>query len=211
MKKRNVVEGWSVPREWGGCGTAFVLGGGPSIRALGHDKLIAKINGRYPVVATNTSYLLYPEADVLFGADQKWWADSEQWLHRHVGWWKVTRTAPSIRMPWPLMCISADHAGGLSLDPKRIRGRNSGHMAMNLAVHFGAPQIVLVGVDLDPKGVQHWHDLHTRRPSVESYATWIKDWEQAVPVLAKAGVRVLNANPGSALKCFPFCDLEEFF
>lgn len=208
--KKSVHATFVPPREWEGC-TAFVIGGGSSITDLGHDKILPKLEGRYPIIAVNNAYLLCPTAEVLFGADQRWWSDSAYSLHRHLGWYKIARRPPPGRLPFKLHLIHAEHKGGLSLDPRTVYGRNGGHMAMNLAVSFGASRVILVGFDLNARAKrQNFHDLHRKPANTEAFGTWINDFALAKPVLEKAGIEVLNANGGSALKVFPFCELEDF-
>lgn len=188
----------------------MVLGGGHSITALGHDKIIPKFEGRYPTIACNNAFILADWAEVLFGADSRWWQTNAWALHKHVGWYKVTRRAPPGRMPFPIRCVNADHKGGLSLDPTVIRGRNSGHMALNVATLMGAKKVVLIGFDLHTRGPTHFHALHQKPANIEAFKTWLGDFDLAKPILEKAGIEVLNANKQSALKAFPFCELEEF-
>jgi hypothetical protein len=198
------------PREWEGC-TAFIIGGGNSVKDLGHDALLPKLEGRHPIIAVNNAFLLCPSAEVLFAADSRWWMQNDYALPLHRGFWKITRTMPPGKPRFRLHQIHAEHKAGLSLDPRIIHGRNGAHMAMNVAMHFGASRIVLVGVDLHERDrKQNWHDYHSRPANTEAYKTWRDDFASAVPVLAKAGVTVLNANPGSAVKAFPFCNLGDF-
>lgn len=209
---------WHVPREWPGR-TAFVIGGGPSISALGHDRLIRRLEGRHPVIAINNAYLLAPWADVLYWADNYWLADNWKDVHRHIGWYKITRQAPRLRdvtrscVPrWlpEIAVVNCRPQAGISFDPTVIFGRNGGHNALNLAVLFGATRIVLIGFDLDDNARrQHWHDLHTRPPRTESYVQWRADFAEAADMLNARGIKVLNANPRSRLTCFPFVDLAD--
>lgn len=198
------------PREWSD-ETCIIVGGGSSITELGHDKILPHFEGRYPIIACNSSFLIVPSCEVLFGADIRWWRENSWNISRHQGWYKVTRRPLTGKQPYPVHCVRAEHKGGLSLDPGVIYGRNSGHMALNLAVHFGASRIILVGFDLNPRVKQpNWHSLHSRPANVDAFKTWISDLELAKPTLEKSGLTVLNANPGSAVQAFPFCNLEDF-
>jgi hypothetical protein len=206
--KKSVLENWVPDAEWTG-GTAIVVGGGPSILELGHDKILPQLVGRYPIIACNAAFLIVPEADVLFGADQRFWRDFDPWLPKFRGWYMVSRRAPAGRLGYPLRLIRSEHRGGLSLNPAVIFGRNSGHMSLNLAVAFGAKRIIMVGLDLHERSkTQHFHSLHSRPASVDSFKTWRDDFQSAVPVLEKASVTVENANPGSSVRSFPFVNLE---
>lgn len=199
---------WSIPQAFPG-DTIIILGGGSSIMDLGHDKLIPKLEGKYPVIATNSALLLAPWCEVLFWADSRFYRDSMWYLPRHLGWWKITRRPPPGRAPFPVHAVKADHCGGLSENPSVIFGRNSGHMAINIGTLMGASRLILVGFDMQPKGKTHFHELHSRPANVDAFKTWIGDLELASPILRKANVEVLNANANSAIKTFPFCNLED--
>jgi hypothetical protein len=106
-------------------------------------------------------------------------------------------------------------ATGLEDDPGRLRhGSNSGYQAINLAYHFGAKRIVLLGMDMHTDGHCHW-----RKRTVETTPgdfnqtlrqTMLPKFNSLVEPLREVGVEVFNATPGSALTCWPLCTLEEF-
>ena len=111
------------------------------------------------------------------------------------------------------LCNSVKNTGrdGLETKPTGIRtGRNSGYQAINLAVHLGAKRIVLLGYDMRFQGKKsHWHGGHP----VEIRDTVFENsmlpcFPSLVKPLAKLGVEVLNATPGSALTVFPMVELE---
>lgn len=211
---------WHVPREWGG-ETAFIIGGGPSLTRLGHDAVLAEIEGRHPVIAINNGYEIAPWADVLWWSDARWLEDNWHDLHRHRGWCKATRQRASLRgvkrrdipawMKW-VRHLRCRPEAGLSLEPDTICGRHGGHHAINLAVLFGAKRVVLLGFDLHERepGGFNWHRKHKRPTPAHNYGSVYRaDLEKTAPILRKQGIEVLNANPGSALRCFPFIDPRE--
>lgn len=102
---------------------------------------------------------------------------------------------------------------GLCLAPPIIcRGANSGFQALNLAVHLGARRIVLLGYDMQRTGgLSHWHGDHGRglnNPSEHNFARWRRQFEEAAPTLAAAGIEVVNCSRATALTCFPRMDLH---
>jgi hypothetical protein len=198
-------------REWQG-DTCIVLGSGRSITDLGHDKILPHFEGRYPIIACNSSFLIVPTCEVLFGADIRWWRENEWNIKRHLGFFKVARRPLTGKQPYPVHYVRSEHKGGLSLDPSVIYGRNSGHLALNLSIHFGASRVILVGFDMvtEQRGAQNWHTLHSRPANVDAFKTWIGDLELAAPILMKNAVSVLNANPNSAISCFDFTDLRDW-
>ncbi|MBZ7921653.1 hypothetical protein LAC81_07645 [Ensifer adhaerens] len=98
-----------------------------------------------------------------------------------------------------------DKTSSLSRDPTKLAGFCSGANALNLAFHFGANPIYLLGFDM---GGGHWHGNH-QAPARDLYqAEFIPSLERMSRELAIEGVRVFNCNPASALKCFPFADVS---
>jgi hypothetical protein len=207
---------FAVPREWDG-DTVIIIGGGPSIRALGQDEIIPKLEGRYPVIAINNAYMLAPWADVLYWADNHWLCDNWRSLHEHVGWRRITRQQPKLRdvratprwLP-EIDVIMCRPSSGISVDPTTICGRNGGHNAINLAFLFGARRIVLLGFDLDEsQHKQNWHELHTRPTRTDVYSQWRKDFAAAATELKKHNIDVVNTNPESRIDCFRFSSLND--
>jgi hypothetical protein len=192
-----------VSRCWPG-ETVVLLGSGPSLTL----EDVASVRGRARVIAINTTYLLAPWADALYACDSKWWT----W---HEG-------APSFRGPkysidkpaarWPdVQVLQNTGPYGLELAPTGLRtGKNSGYQAINLAVHFGAARILLLGYDMAaaPSGRTHWHGAHPdHQPS--PYPQMIAAFDGLVAPLAELGIRVVNCSRQTALTTFPRAALAE--
>jgi hypothetical protein len=106
-------------------------------------------------------------------------------------------------------------AQGLETKPGCLRhGSNSTYAATNLAaVHLGFKRIYLLGVDMkwgekNNKATSHWHDGHKRIDAESTYKNMMKHWATITDPLKEIGVEVWNANPNSALDCFPKCTIE---
>jgi len=198
---------WCIPPEWTG-ETAFLLGGGPSLRSFDAECL----RGRR-VIAINNSWELAPWADVLYFCDEKWWRwYGEKAATGFVGRYIVT---PALHVPDRRgRLIKLTGATGLETDPCGLRhGSNSGYQAINLAYHFGARRIVLLGYDMNVNGSTHWHAGHpTTKPEAFQQTldnAMLPKFPTIVEPLATAGVEVLNATPGSALTCWPIVPLGD--
>lgn len=191
------------------------VAGGPS---LDRDR-IARLAGRCRAITINGRVdgerpeYGCPWADVLYGADAAWWRKAQGGAGFEG--LKVALQENEFRA---VKVLHHDHAPGLSFDPGTLHtGSNSGYQAINLAVLLGAKRIVLAGYDMKPApdGKLHWHGSHRpedglRNPEPSrSFANWIAAFETMMPDLAKAGVDVINATPGSALTCFPMAELED--
>lgn len=91
-------------------------------------------------------------------------------------------------------------------------GGNSGFQALNLALHFGASRVALVGFDMHAVGGVHWHGKHPRglnNPRPSNFVRWRRAFEASAPVLEAAGLDVFNTSAQSALDCFPKASLED--
>jgi hypothetical protein len=198
---------WMVPPEWAG-ETAFLIGCGPSLKGM--DLAPLADHGR--VIAINDSFLLAPQADVLYFCDLKWWKGrKEQVAERFKGRYIVTlgNMVPGV---CSLRCTGPS---GLETDPGGLRhGSNSGYQAINLAYHFGASRIVLLGYDMRvSNGDLHWNP-RPERQDADSFQRTLQNvmlprFQTLVAPLRDAGVEVLNCTPGSALECWPKMDLWE--
>ena len=169
----------------------------------------------WPVIAVQDAYLLMPWADVLYGCDAKWWHAhkgcrgfcGEKWSAHDKG----TNKKLEVAEQYGVSLIAGDDKPGFSADPSVIHyGSNSGFQALNLALLWGAVEVVLVGFDMRRvEGKAHFFGEHPEPLRVEM------DYERFVPHFTRAkvpdGVRILNATPDSAIKCYPFVDLGEVF
>ncbi len=97
---------------------------------------------------------------------------------------------------------------------------NTGAAAINLAVHFGAKRIMLLGFDMNIDGnrMQHWHDLYGKGPVSDDrrkrklpFARHL----QGFPVIAedakKLGVQIINVSANSEITCFPKMTIKQIF
>lgn len=195
--------------EWQG-ETAFLLAGGPSLGSVPRidiDRL--KYYGR--VIAINDSYQLVPDADVLYFCDASWWLSRKQGVaNTFAGRYIITMDN---KIPG-VLTLKGTGASGLETDPASIRhGHNSGYAAINLAYHFGARQIVLLGYDMRVVGHRmHWHNLPSNIQHEEFQRIlqqeMLPNFATLKAPLEQAGVQVLNATPDSALRVWPYVSLH---
>lgn len=196
-----------VPKAWPG-ETVVVIATGPSLTADDVDYCRSKAR----VIAINDAYTLAPWADALYATDAKWWNwhkgvpsfTGAKWSMEHTQWNNTRALYTDIqrlRNTGPL---------GLEHDPSGLRnGRNSGYAAINLAVHYGARKIVLLGYDMQPvKGKAHFFGEHPQK-NTSPYAQFRAMFEHLVRPLAKLQIEVLNCSRNSILTTFPKAELRE--
>lgn len=187
----------SVPRLWPG-ETVVCVGTGPSLTPAD----VEACRGRARVIVVNNAYQIAPWADVLYAADEKWWA----WHQGAPPFEGLKYTIDPQRRAWPGLTVLRN-AGplGLESNPTGLRtGYNSGYQAINLAVHFGASRIVLLGYDMMGDHFFGSHPDKTRPP----FAPCLRAFATLPAPLTAAGVEVLNATRRTALTAFPCVALE---
>lgn len=95
------------------------------------------------------------------------------------------------------------------LEDGLYHGNNSGFGALNLAVALGANPIYLLGFDMkfSKDGSGHYHDGHPAAFKESMMKSFPKAFEMTVNMLNEKNIKVINCNPDSALKCYPFGDI----
>lgn len=198
---------WTAPRLWPG-ETVFVLASGPSLNKID----LSLLKGRR-VIAVKSSWLMYPDADVLFFADGRWW---QQPLLRPKDFGGlIVTTAPGI--PAPVKPMKKVPPTALSADPTCLAlARTSTTGAINLAVHFTGPggKIVGLGVDgrLAPNGQRHCHGLKwpwAKGAEQKSFDDQAAEYRAIAPSAKAMGVEIVNGNLESAIDAFPRLSFEE--
>lgn len=205
MATTAAIQTWpTVPTLCPG-GTVAIFAGGPSLTREDIDYCHGKVDA---AICVNNSYQLAGWATALWGADARWWA-------YHRGAPSFTGLKYSLARgagKWPGVQVLRN-AGrlGLEAEPTGIKnGWNGTYQSINLAVHFGAARVLLLGVDMKrgPDGKEHWHGNHPwHAPS--SYGLFMLAFKSLVDPLQDRGVSVVNCSPGSALTCFPQRPLRE--
>lgn len=196
---------WKIPRDWPG-ERCFILCSGESIGS--QFETICKLKGRF--IAVKHGVLLRSNADVLFLVGEttppaydadlisaftgthilmrgKWNA-----LYDHYGVKRLTRTKDHTAL-----CELRDH----------VSGYDAGTSAINIAYHFGATEIIMLGYDMRgghfcQHPLQYPPESHFRR-----HIAFLRNLNQ--DALSK-GVKIINCSPGSAVEAFEKRRLEEF-
>lgn len=201
---------WTAPELWPG-ETCVLIGGGPSLTAA----QVEACRGRVRAIAINDAYRLAPWADALYFCDCKWW----QWHHKKLADWKglIVRMQGGMHDfgdPRIKVLRNLDEKRGLAERRDGLHnGQNSGYQAINLAVHFGAKRILLLGYDMQgvlegPRVKTHWFGDHPGGTNPIVYEKMLPHFESLPPLLEKRGIEVINCTPGSALRVFPMRSIE---
>ncbi|TIV65182.1 MAG: hypothetical protein E5V86_12825 [Mesorhizobium sp.] len=198
---------WAAEKIWPG-ETAFILAAGPSTLALD----LSRLEGR-KVIAVKSAWKVYPKAGVLFFADGRWWREKQLRPGADQFAGLIVTSAQEIGDPRVTRITKIDPSNGFATKPNQVAlARSSTTGAINLAIHFGATRIVLLGVDAKPAqdGRRHNHGLKWPWPAREGcWNGQIKEFAAVAPSAARMGVEIVNANPDSAVTCWPRIRFEE--
>jgi hypothetical protein len=102
---------------------------------------------------------------------------------------------------------------GLETVPTGVRtGRNTGAAAINLAVHFGAARVLLLGYDMAVTNERHSHWFGAHPIGLRGgspYKLFREMFATMVAPLRALDVQVINCSRHTALTCFPRMPLRE--
>lgn len=165
-----------------------------------------RLIGRNIIAVNNAGLDLVPWCDVLFWADKRWLDWNHGRLGEHYGRYKVTRKVPHVATEHDIKVMEFTPKR-LSKEQHAVGGWCGGSSAINLAYLMGARVVVLMGFDMRPGNYHSDHKL----PHLDGQHRnkFIPTLEDMAPALLSRGVTVINTNPRSALRCFPFADIEE--
>lgn len=192
--------------------TVFIIGGGSSLKKYLPDHSILH---NKDVIALNNAYKLFPNAILTHFADKVWWT----WGHNETlpktfkG--PVTTCSTNNIFLWdktPVVCFWQGQHKYLSEKHDTINGNNAGHQGINLAVHIGYENIILLGFDMDSNAKQtHWHNEHKRQNNTNLYNEgMIPNLKTLDQYQDKLAFKIWNVNRESKVKNFDFCDLDKF-
>jgi hypothetical protein len=156
-----------------------ILGGGPS--------LTKTPNLEPPFIGVNMSMLHWP-------------CEHGVWIDR--SWWtKWNADIPEGTQQWSIRSGYPPHVNILKVPVK-----NSGALAIHLAMQLGFAEIHLAGFDFGPvAGQNNWHTHYTRRTESPLWyrEQWYLDFFHIQTLAEDKGVHIWNLNPDSKLTLFP--------
>lgn len=205
---------------------AVILGTGPSVTSQVVDQLQQT---DLPIFGCNNTYQI-ASLTALLACNPEWWDyyyPKDESL-RNASFDRWTWDTPTAKR-YGLAHIKARWGDGLSTDPEYIHyGHSSGYQLINLALHYGVTEFVLIGYDLRypqgydgrrkiaggdrhyfgeyPPALQHWTKLNMGGGGelgglLDCYRTIKPD---------DYGIRIINCSPGSALDFFETGKLNEW-
>ena len=196
---------WTVPPMWEGR-TVAILASGPSM-----SPAVAAAVAHLPRIAVNSTYLLAPDADVIYAADARWWNANPGAL-QCAGVLASIEFTPGKRSketPAAVRVLRYTGRHGFDPHPGCLRTHaNSGAQALQIAVHARASRVLLCGFDM--RG-GHWHPQHPHpmgNPDAKTFAKFRAGFRDLADALPRSRVSIINCTPGSALDAFPRAPLD---
>lgn len=216
-------------KSWKGK-SCFIIGGGPSLEKFNWKKLKGK-----RVIGVNRAYEKF-DPTIIFSMDTRFllWVKSKKYGDPAYGafeeskaykvWlltYKATLPKDFFIVPVYKNYNQGHYAFTDSMNDGIGHGNNSGYGALNLAFCLKAKIIHLLGFDLkhtpavDERGMaikkSHWHTGHPMPQFEDDVVKFRHYYVRIADKIKKAGVKVINLNPDSALECFEKKHPDEIF
>lgn len=192
----------------------YIIGGGPSLVDFSWEALFDR-----NVLGCNVAFYMGVElVPINIFGDTGFFRQHAKGLREYADAGGVVVT-PCRRIvkktPVPWLKIMKKQLRGLALDGLGWNG-NTGASAINLALHFGANPIYLLGFDmkLSPRGEGNYHNLYNHTPKQSVYKRFslgMRDLKRDLSVKFPGHI-VINLEDGtSALDEFPKQSLKDHF
>jgi hypothetical protein len=201
----------------------FIIGGGESLKGFDFNRLDNELT-----IGINKVFKFYPNSTINYSMDSTLYNQIRQGdLDRpgepklSVFWdnYKGTRVflTPMERKQFGQDVYLVRRELHLAvnigdLDKGIFGGNNSGTGAITLAIALGAQNIFLLGYDMKAVNQTHFHEGYEKRDLKEfnkKLNEYRDDITKICPLLRTVGVNVVNLNPNSDLKCFPFAKFDD--
>lgn len=219
---------WKVPKIWDG-DRCFILAGGPSVvdsfnipkplvqevfkglkTPSAYSEYMSSIHNEH-VIGVNKSYEIGNWIDFTFYGDDSFGKKYYLDLYAHPSI-KVCSTV-HVKSSYGFKYLNREARRkpfryGLTVNPCNvIWNLNSGGTAINLALHLGCKEIILLGFDmsLDQSGNQHWHKYYPKEKqlTIEGVYGPMRNCFQYIKRDAdKLGLRIINCSMNSTIEEF---------
>lgn len=214
---------WAPPSMWEG-GTAFIIGGGPSL----NSQDLSLLHHRH-VIGVNDAYSFGNWIDVCTFGDPGWSKVHDKktvqrsdgsvhpGLRRFRGLIVALNKELLLENRTDIRVMDREPNGFTKKRNKVGWNGNTGVASINLALHLGALKIVLLGFDFKSKGKEsNWHD-NLRHPNKEVWQPNYNLWKRNLAYCKRNQIKywphveVLNATPDSAIpnNIWPYKDLYQ--
>lgn len=197
-------ETWPIPQEWSADDVCFVICSGESVGP--QAETIARLQGRF--IAVKHGVFLRPNADVLFLSGDGGGEGSKPLLDRFTGTYAIVRSKHHPDLPASVKRVTRSKQHEQLCDLRdHVCGYDSGTSAINVAYHFGARTIVMLGYDMTGG---HFCKHPLQRPPQDHFRRHMGPLARLNDDARRKGVRIVNCSPISAVTAFERQPLEAF-
>lgn len=194
---------WHVPREWPDS-RCFILCSGESIGP--QAPLIKRLVGKF--IAVKHGVLLKPDADVLFLAGETTYSFEAELIQKFRGRYMIVRGKHHPGMPKEVLRVTrTKEHGALCELTDHVAGYDCGTSAINLAYHFGATTICMLGYDMTGG---HFCKHPLQNPPKDHFTRHMTNLEALNADAKRKGIRIVNCSPISRVTAFEKQPLEAF-
>lgn len=206
---------WTPKQIWQGA-DVFIIGGGPSLRDFHWGHIRGELT-----IGCNTAFTLGPEVcKVCVFGDESWFNHFKSQLTSYVGeggvvFTNVQRLYKCREPSW--LWTMQRQVRGMHTTALGWNG-NTGAVAINLAILFGAKRIFLLGFDMHRiNDKPNWHE-HVIRPKATRPHVYLQ-FAREFKAVARAwrekfsDVEIVNVTDDSGLgpEIFPWVGVDEFW
>lgn len=177
--------------DWSGQ-SVVIVASGPS---LTHEDCRTVERSGLTTVAVNTAWTYARFCHAIYAGDMTWW--------RNYG------ANIDIDVPRYTLSQGAAHDFGIKHHKSRISsGYNSGLMALEMAINFGAARVLLLGFDFSVKNGTHCHGDHKKTPNpTQAKCDMWKDYAQRLRD-AYPDAEIVNCSRETECNVFPRMSLD---
>lgn len=191
----------------------FIVGGGSSILGMN----LQFIQGK-KIITINDGYDVIPPDDVvaMFWCDASWADSRYKELDKHPCKLRFTKRqkVKAILANGAYGSTILQHTGDYGYDSNKyfVRGNNGGAQVLNLIFNMRPKRIFLLGYDMRRiNNKSHFHNKHILAVNDDIYTSlFIPSINSMAEEFTKVpnAPKIYNCSAFSALKCFPFFDLN---
>lgn len=194
---------WHIPREWPG-ERAFIVCSGESIGP--QMLMIRQLKGRF--IAVKHGIYARPDAEVLFISGERSPEIAQSLMPKFRGKYAIVRGRHHPDLPASLLRVTRSKMHDTLTDlTDHVTGLDSGTSAINVAYHFGATEIVMLGYDMCGG---HFCKHPLQNPPADHFRRHMQHLHALNEDAKAKGIRIVNCSPISAVTAFEKQPLESF-
>lgn len=194
---------------------AVCIASGPSLTQEQIEYVRNKHNSKTLVICVNDNYKLYPECDILFALDIKWWYRNYEialeMCSNDTQFYSINGNIDNLRKrmkdKYTKVIQGLQYVKSFNQQEKCFvhHAGNSGFVAVDLAYKLNCKKIILLGYDhkYDDQGKRHWfgdHDMSYYTKNADHIDMWQQRFELLAYKIQKDNVDLVNCSLDTALK-----------